>query len=330
MHATKAGICSSTVPDRQLRSCRMMVVLLSELWTPSLASPAFLFRIPISNLNCKRMVVLFVEEENGFPHFRSTRRVTPAHETTVADCGGFVGTGNWWRGKAVDDRRQGCGRKRYVNGDYYEGEWHRNLQQGKGRYVWRNGNQYVGEWKNGVISGRGVLIWANGNRYDGHWDNGVPKGNGVFTWPDGSCYVMDSSSSSFSSSSSHFSSSLHGTFYSSFKSTPDFMKQSTVDVTTGRGSYSGEKHFPRICIWESDGVAGDITCDIIDALQASLLYKDGTDAAATESKEQKRIERQNSTPWSFAGDDAPKKPGRTITKDHKKYDLMRNLQLGIR
>ncbi|KAJ4964164.1 hypothetical protein NE237_024103 [Protea cynaroides] len=243
--------------------------------------------------------------------------------------GTFIGAdGEAYRGSWCADRKHGLGQKSYANGDYYDGTWRRNLQDGQGRYVWNNGNEYVGEWKNGVISGRGVLIWANGNRYDGQWENGVPKGNGVFTWPDGSCYVR-----SWSKDLKH-QQLLNGTFFPSknpkdrsdlLRSLSDeenFMlttrKRSSVDG--GRGSLA-ERNFPRICIWESDGEAGDITCDIIDNVEASMLYRDGTDLDRSVS-----LQRRSSC--CLGGE--VKKPGQTISKGHKNYDLMLNLQLGIR
>ncbi|GER46495.1 phosphatidylinositol-4-phosphate 5-kinase 2 [Striga asiatica] len=36
-----------------------------------------------------------------------------------------------------------------------------------------------------------------------------------------------------------------------------------------------ERAFPRICIWDSDGEAGDKTYDIIDNLETSMFYRDG-------------------------------------------------------
>lgn len=173
-----------------------------------------------------------------------------------------------------------------------------------------------------MISGRGVLIWANGNRYDGQWENGVSKGNGTFTCAD---------SSWNKNMKIHH---LNGTFYTrngsdhGFKSngllenenlTITLRKRSSVDIA--RGSIT-ERNFPRICIWESDGEAGDITCDIIDNVEASMLYKDGLDI----DRDLFRQFRKN--PCSFTGE--AKKPGQTISKGHKNYELMLNLQLGIR
>ncbi|XXG60840.1 hypothetical protein AAC387_Pa04g2653 [Persea americana] len=243
--------------------------------------------------------------------------------------GTFTGSdGDTYCGAWAADRKHGLGRKSYANGDFYEGMWRRNLQEGHGRYVWNNGNEYIGEWKNGVISGRGILIWANGNRYDGQWENGVPRGSGVFTWPDGSCYV-----GSWSRDPNY---QLNGTFYPSsnvkeMNLSPIFSpfddnrihfpsrKRSSVDGASSRGSLA-DRNFPRICIWESDGEAGDITCDIIDNVQASKFYCDGTglDHGAAP---------QRRGPCCFKGE--AKKPGLTISKGHKNYDLMLNLQKGI-
>ncbi|KAI3672973.1 hypothetical protein L6452_39078 [Arctium lappa] len=259
--------------------------------------------------------------------------------------GTFTGSdGDTYRGSWSSDRKHGYGQKRYSNGDYYEGTWRRNLQDGQGRYVWKNGNEYVGDWRNGVINGRGILIWANGNRYDGNWENGVPKGHGVFSWPDGGCYVgCWSKENNFNFKNPFQNQILNGTFYPGNNSggkedklgfqqklsapllDDNFVvstakKRSSVDGS--RGSLT-ERNFPRICIWESDGEAGDITCDIIDNAEASMLYRDTMGLGRDEIRQFRR------NPCCFNGGEA-KKPGQMISKGHKNYDLMLNLQLGIR
>lgn len=256
--------------------------------------------------------------------------------------GTFIGAdGDTYRGSWLANRKHSYGQKRYANGDFYDGYWRRNLQDGQGRYVWKNGNEYVGEWRAGVISGRGVLIWANGNRYDGQWDHGVPKGNGVFKWPNGSSYV-----GWWNKDAANQQQLLKGTFHpgpvnerkkpspvaaaaasggGGFAAEeslgfPLARKRSSVDGS--RGSM-GEKSFPRICIWESDGEAGDITCDIVDNVEASMFYRDGSGMDCEGFRQFRR------NPSGFECGEA-KKPGQTISKGHKNYDLMINLQLGIR
>ncbi|KAG8389717.1 hypothetical protein BUALT_Bualt01G0007800 [Buddleja alternifolia] len=268
--------------------------------------------------------------------------------------GTFIGPdGDTYRGSWCGDRKHGYGVKHYSNGDYYEGMWKKNLQDGQGRYLWRNGNEYIGEWKNGIINGRGVLVWNNGNRYDGNWENGVPKGDGVFTWPDGSCYMGCWSNDS--SKNSNRNQILNGTFYPAHNakngggngdgesegmdgyfghqlSAPMVVVgEESVDLVIGGGggkkrssvdSGVGDRAFPRICIWESDGEAGDITCDIIDNVEASMLYRDGF------VLDRDMIKQFRRNPCFSNGE--VKKPGQTISKGHKNYELMLNLQLGIR
>ncbi|XP_076893725.1 phosphatidylinositol 4-phosphate 5-kinase 1-like [Bidens hawaiensis] len=250
--------------------------------------------------------------------------------------GTFTGfDGHTYRGAWLADRKHGYGVKHYSNGDYYDGMWWRNLRDGNGSYVWKNGNEYVGEWRNGVINGRGVFIWANGNRYDGKWENGVPKDDGIYTWPDGACYAGNWTNGGTDNDNKK----LNGTFYAgdinnklgfSHKLAAPFLddgftvstgrKRSSVDGS--RGSLT-ERSFPRICIWESDGEAGDITCDIIDNAEATMLYRDSMGLGGHEIRQFRR------NPCCFNGGEA-KKPGQMISKGHKNYDLMLNLQLGIR
>ncbi|KAM0042233.1 putative 1-phosphatidylinositol-4-phosphate 5-kinase [Helianthus debilis subsp. tardiflorus] len=241
--------------------------------------------------------------------------------------GTFTGSaGDTYRGAWLGDRKHGYGEKHFSNGDYYEGMWKRNLHDGNGRYVWKNGNEYVGDWRNGVMDGRGVLIWANGCRYDGCWENGVSKGQGVYTWPDGGCYVGMFQPEQI----------LNGTFYpggkedklgfshkvldDGFVAVSTARKRSSVDGS--RGSLT-ERSFPRICIWESDGEAGDITCDIIDNAEATMLYRDSMGLGRHEIRQFRR-----NPCWLIGGEE--KKPGQVISKGHKNYELMLNLQLGIR
>ncbi|KAI4336493.1 hypothetical protein L6164_015015 [Bauhinia variegata] len=222
--------------------------------------------------------------------------------------GTFIGIdGDMYRGSWVADRKHGFGEKCYANGDIYEGSWRCNLQDGEGRYVWKNGNEYVGEWKSGAISGKGVLMWANGNRYEGYWENGVPKGKGVFTWSDGSTSA--------------------GNWGKEFRNEEKSFQMTATGMARKRSSVDGSRSvsFPRICIWELDGEAGDITCDIVDNVEASMFYRDGNES---ENGGEAPAQFHKSTCGSADGD--AKKPGQTISKGHKSYDLMLNLQLGIR
>ncbi|KAF5188317.1 Phosphatidylinositol 4-phosphate 5-kinase [Thalictrum thalictroides] len=278
--------------------------------------------------------------------------------------------GDTYRGSWVMNLRQGQGTKHYSNGDFYEGEWRRGVQEGRGRYQWKNGNYYIGQWKNGVISGTGTLIWANGNRYDGSWEDGMPKGNGTFRWADGSFYVGFWSKDPKQQKGAYYGASignkidwnpqdLYWVELNDCKICPSEkvsilpsqkaldwsgmgadacpkqamwrlskvvdscgrMKRTSAD---GRRSSGLEKGFDKICIWESDG---DITCDIVDGNSMIAMSEDGSlmsleldnvDSIGT-PRQIMKLQRGKM-----------KRQGVTISKGHKNYELMLNLQLGIR
>ncbi|XP_060184671.1 phosphatidylinositol 4-phosphate 5-kinase 1-like [Lycium barbarum] len=249
--------------------------------------------------------------------------------------GTFIGAdGDTYRGWWDSDRKHGFGEKLFANGDLYVGLWKWNLQDGEGRYVWGNGNEYIGEWKKGVMFGKGVLIWANGKRYEGDWDNGMPKGNGVFSWPDGrTCYTSGSwgdSNNNNNSSKQEFSTGTGG----GGGGGGQVLRRSSVTMNVRERNVN----LPRICIWESDGDAGDITCDIVDNREASSMFvprnddEEGEDDDDDEESESSEGDENGDFRKSPCRSEAVemKKPGQPITKGHKNYDLVLSLQLGIR
>lgn len=261
--------------------------------------------------------------------------------------GTYIGSnGDTYRGQWVMNLKHGHGVKSYGNGDWYDGEWRRGMQEGNGKYQWQNGNHYIGEWKNGAISGKGSLVWANGNRYDGYWEDGLPKGNGTLKWPNGSFYV------------GHWSREVdeqNGTYYPSGSSPEETMewdpqavyndinenckvcsgervsilpsqkrlavwnsskrvekpKRMSVD---GRVSVGVERAFEKMNMWECDGEGN---YDVRRDMDGDLLGLSGEDGNFPRSVPM-RLPR------------AGKKQGQTISKGHKNYELMLNLQLGIR
>ncbi|XP_074582320.1 phosphatidylinositol 4-phosphate 5-kinase 1-like isoform X2 [Curcuma longa] len=244
--------------------------------------------------------------------------------------GTFTGAdGDTYHGQWAADRKQGFGSKSYANGDYYEGTWRRNLHEVHGRYLWRNGDQYVGEWRGGVIHGHGTLIQANGNRCVGQWENGALKGSGVFTCPDGSCHIDSWSSGDPNALDGGYS--VCQLENRSAPATP--MSHSSTNGWSIDGSQrspqqrslAAEENYPRNCIWDSNSEAGDITCDVVHSLESSMLYRDeSSNDSGSLIGTVKRL--QSSSAWPTA---EAKKLGQTISKGHKNYDLMLNLQLGI-
>ncbi|CAN0910262.1 Phosphatidylinositol 4-phosphate 5-kinase 4 [Linum grandiflorum] len=276
--------------------------------------------------------------------------------------------GNVYRGQWVMNLKHGHGMKQFAKGDWYEGDWRRGLQEGQGKYQWKaTNNYYVGEWKNGAICGRGTFMWENGTRYDGQWEDGVPKGNGTFTWPDGSFYVgnwskdpaeqngsyhpsMSSSSSSSSPSASQLdwdpqdvynvyladcqicpcekvsilpSQKKLAMWNSSRHSAEKGRRRLSVD---GRASVGNERAaFERMNMWGDGDDSGGGGAPVMD-MDAELLGMDQT--AAEEGNMNYAASLNKGLPMKVPK--VAKRQGETICKGHKNYELMLNLQLGIR
>lgn len=78
-------------------------------------------------------------------------------------------------------------KKKYPNGDYYEGEWKKGQPNGKGKMVYANGDVYEGEWVLGTKK-NGKMVYANGNKFEGYWENNFFLKKGVMTYANGDVY----------------------------------------------------------------------------------------------------------------------------------------------
>ena len=62
----------------------------------------------------------------------------------------------------------------------YNGELRGGKFEGQGTFKWTSGHRYDGEYKGGVPHGIGVWTWPDGSTYEGFWEGGVRHGVGVF------------------------------------------------------------------------------------------------------------------------------------------------------
>ncbi|KAJ7542874.1 hypothetical protein O6H91_09G015800 [Diphasiastrum complanatum] len=76
--------------------------------------------------------------------------------------------------------REGLGRYVWSNGNEYIGDWRGGSMSGKGILTWNTNDRYDGFWVDGLEHGHGIYIWANGASYDGMWSKGLKDGKGVF------------------------------------------------------------------------------------------------------------------------------------------------------
>ncbi|KAE8125173.1 hypothetical protein FH972_020006 [Carpinus fangiana] len=266
----------------------------------------------------------------------------------------YIGSnGNSYKGQWVMNLKHGHGMKNYANGDWYEGEWRRGLQEGKGRYQWKNGSYYIGEWKKGEICGKGMFVWTNGNIYDGLWEEGLPKGNGTFKWVDGSSYVGNWSKDPSEQNGTYYRSvsspeanhewdphDVYNVDLDDYKICPsekvlifpsqkklafgrsskfeDSLKP-TRTSTDGRVSVGMESPLDRLHVRDGDGdESSDVASRIpmVENSEDDLLGLHINDASPRElpMTVPRRADKQ----------------GEAISKGQKNYELMLNLQLGIR
>eukprot|EP00941_MAST-03F_sp_MAST-3F-sp1_P002454 g2454.t1 len=87
---------------------------------------------------------------------------------------GLAATGEW-----SDNRLNGKGKTKYLDGSTYEGEYKEGLFHGKGTLTFSSGSKYIGEFRFGLRHGVGVQTWPSGQRYEGKFYKGDMHGRGI-------------------------------------------------------------------------------------------------------------------------------------------------------
>ncbi|KAG8363712.1 hypothetical protein BUALT_Bualt19G0050900 [Buddleja alternifolia] len=268
-------------------------------------------------------------------------------------------TNDTYRGSWLCNMRHGKGVRNYENGDYYEGQWRRGQPDGRGRYQWSNGNQYIGHWKQGSMNGNGTMIWANGNQYDGGWKDGLPRGNGTFRWGDGSFYVGAWSEDPKEQSGTYYPSSSQ--ISGSFDWDPQevyLVKLSDCRISPGEkiSIFPSQKMVNWPCEGESmqkqsawknyyqengarlrrGSVDGVVSNGGISLASESDLSFDGSSENVGSGREvdggsgADEVDSSRGLKRPHIVIKPSRRQGLTISKGHKNYELMLNLQLGIR
>ncbi|XP_073045901.1 phosphatidylinositol 4-phosphate 5-kinase 5-like [Primulina eburnea] len=265
--------------------------------------------------------------------------------------------GGMYRGSWVMNLKHGFGLKEYANGDSYEGEWSRGSQEGNGKYLWKSGTYYVGEWKNGKISGKGTIYWTNENLYEGNWEDGYPKGNGTFRWPDGSFYTGYWSKDAKEQNGTYYPSGsvvVGNLEWDPQEVFNNDLKDCTVCPAEKVPIWPSQK---KLAVWRSAkgtessvkprrmSVDGRIDA-AVDKDMARMRLSDGASPyhcsagvldrgaiAGNDSDETFSglpVEGMSTRGSPLRIPKVVKRQGETICKGHRNYDLMLNLQLGIR
>lgn len=96
--------------------------------------------------------------------------------------------GDRYEGEWKEGTPNGNGKMTYTNGDIYKGNWLAGYKHGEGEMIYANGDIYTGDW---LLDNKryGEMTYTNGNRYEGSWAGDDPNGNGKMTYTNGDIYV---------------------------------------------------------------------------------------------------------------------------------------------
>ncbi|XP_020102881.1 LOW QUALITY PROTEIN: phosphatidylinositol 4-phosphate 5-kinase 1-like [Ananas comosus] len=258
-----------------------------------------------------------------------------------------LANGDVYRGGFAGGAPQGRGKYVWADGCMYEGEWRRGKAAGKGRFSWPSGATFEGEFRSGRMEGFGTFTgpdgatyrgawvadrkhgygakhyangdyyegtwrrnaqegqWRNGNQYIGEWRAGVISGRGVLIWANGNRY--------------------------------DGLWEG--GVPKGSGVFTWPDGSCYVGTWSrAGGVCGTFyppAAAASSALSSNRKRSSSVDAAPAppsstllRARCSPALQRTRSSRFWFSPAES-KKPGQMISKGHRNYELMLNLQLGI-
>ncbi|XP_024380770.1 phosphatidylinositol 4-phosphate 5-kinase 9 isoform X1 [Physcomitrium patens] len=260
---------------------------------------------------------------------------------------GDVYEGTWKQGV-----QEGVGKYTWASGNEYNGEWRGGTMCGNGVLTWTSGDKFDGQWLDGLEHGRGVYVWADGSSYNGTWSRGLKDGKGVF-YPAGTrdlqavrnndggvaSHVYHSGelrplrwsrSRSISSERIPYGGELSkgGDFSNSIQRRRSmdgplergFGLEGNGSVRTTDTILEGVERGVERPLLETPGALPPtvVVREYVQGVLMSELVKDSADAVGHKKRRPRRSAKDI------------KRPGETIFKGHRSYDLMLNLQLGIR
>jgi 1-phosphatidylinositol-4-phosphate 5-kinase len=274
---------------------------------------------------------------------------------------GDVYAGFWKQGV-----QEGFAKYVWANGNEYQGEWRGGSMCGKGVLTWASGDRFDGQWLDGLEHGHGIYTWVDGSCYIGTWSRGLKDGKGVF-YPAGSLSpgmsllrntdrAAPRDDSLWTSHQSHRlgddgrelrapqRSRSHSSSSEKFLHVGDLSMTGELSQQGSRRRWSMESPVERApgldatTPWtvetiregvektggryEPDGVRPlpptVVVREYVQGVLMSELVKENVESAGHKKRRTRKASKEI------------KRPGETIFKGHRSYDLMLNLQLGIR
>jgi 1-phosphatidylinositol-4-phosphate 5-kinase len=258
-----------------------------------------------------------------------------------------------YKGQWKLDRKHGVGLQAYANGDVYHGSWVQGQMEGHGSYTWANGNSYVGAMRNGLMSGKGIFTWRStaagggGDSLQGNWLDGMAHGYGLYTWEGGGCYLGTWTRGLKDGKGTFTHTSVPAAIVDDLRKRgvlPEISVGGTAAgpeppaaVLSRRNSGLGRppmKKKPSLQRRRSIGVAGgpDKTLKCEDSSSSPVLEREYAQGVLISEivLEKWSLPESPSRKLKLGPRRAAKRPGETIIKGHRSYDLMLCLQLGIR
>ncbi|CAN6374032.1 unnamed protein product [Urochloa humidicola] len=268
--------------------------------------------------------------------------------------GTYIGEfGDTFAGLWAGNLRHGRGTQAYANGDVYDGHWRNGFQDGHGRYIWRQGHEYIGTWRAGDMHGCGTVIWADGDRYDGAWEGARPKGQGTFRWADGGMYI-----GTWCAEEGEEGGAVHadGVYYPPSGGPavpvprepcePITALLQELEACEGKKAslmpshktltWPGVEAVQRKPVWRPPKVSADharrssVSRRSSASIDLDVILAEGGDQPQSEEARADRSCLRTSSCMRTPPRPGKKQQGETISKGHRNYELMLNLQLGIR
>ncbi|GAB2267138.1 Phosphatidylinositol 4-phosphate 5-kinase 4 [Dionaea muscipula] len=261
--------------------------------------------------------------------------------------------GDCYDGEWKHGVQEGQGKYLWENGNHYVGEWKNGLISGPGTMSWTNGNQYEGNWEDGVPKGDGTFRWQNGSYCEGCWrpSNEQQAAAHVITYhpnpisdddDDDDAAIISSSNWDIAAAESVLSEIVEAvkvcpiekiSVFPSQKKLATWRSPKAADprIRPGRMSVDSKMHM-MISSW-ADTTEG--TGSFSSDGSTSRNSTGGRDVELEGLNLEHSGCPRNSNHIMSPGrplriPKVGKKPGEIITKGHKNYELMLNLQLGIR
>ncbi|KAM7531703.1 hypothetical protein LguiB_035113 [Lonicera macranthoides] len=270
--------------------------------------------------------------------------------------------GDVFEGAWIQGTPEGPGKYTWINGNVYLGNMKGGKMSGKGTLTWTNGDSYEGSWLNGMMHGFGVYTWSDSGCYVGTWTRGLKDGKGSF-YPRGSRFLVveelylkalrkrgllpDLRKLNQILRSQHTSSVDMGNFKvggnrGSRRNSSDKLSQGNLlNLEQSRNTSVSLERRWSLEVAIENVIGHDLSLDMSETaldgeeneananapilereymqgvLISELVLNKSFSSLKRAKRRQKRLQEV-------------KRPGETIIKGHRSYDLMLSLQLGIR